>query len=351
MRALLAVPVAGAVLAGLLMPTAAQALIPPDTRCRSGQVALTFDDGPHAQHTRRLLKVLRQQRAQVTFYVQGQNAARYPDLLRTMVRDGHAVENHSWNHPKLTGLSDAGVRSQLTRTSQAIRKATGQSPRFFRPPYGATDGRIVAIGRNAKLEQQLWTVDSRDWTGVSSATIASNALKGIEKHRRNVVLLHDGVVNSPRTIDAVPSIVASLRKRGFCLVPQQDMMARQAVRIQPRRVTEPKTHSVVTKFVVRLDSPAQRRGRVLVTAANGTAKAGKHYRRPPIWVRVKRGQTKATVSVRIYRVADENAPRTFSLKLSRPQELKVAKRHRTTKFTIRDNGVVPPMQDPPVTGE
>lgn len=348
MRLLPAVSVTGALLAGLFLPTSAQALIPPDVRCSAGRVALTFDDGPHPQHTARLLKVLRLHRAQATFYVQGQHADRRPELLRTMVRDGHAVENHSWNHPTLTGMSSGAVRGQLADTTRAIRKATGQTPHYFRPPYGATDGRIEAIGRDLGLRQQLWTVDTRDWAGLSGTAIADRALAGVRKHQRNVILLHDGVVNSPRTVDAVPAIVKGLRKRGYCLVPQQSMMARQKVRIQARKVTEPRQGSIVKTFVLRLDTPAQRRGRVLVTAVDRSAKAGRHYRRSPVWVRFKRGHTKARVKVRILQVPDENVNRTFVLRLRRPHELRITKRSRVRKVVIRDNGVVRP---PPVVTE
>jgi len=324
----------------LSAPAGAEALIPPDTSCRSGTVALTFDDGPHAQNTPRLLEVLRRHRAQVTFYVQGHNAARYPGLLRTMIKDGHAVENHSWDHPRLTSLSDAAVRSQLARTTAAIREATGRTPRFFRPPYGATDGRIRSIARKQGLAQRLWTIDSADWTGISAREITRNSLTGLRKHRRNVILLHDAVVNSPRTIDAVPAIVKGLRKRGYCLVPQQSMMARQKVWGKPRRVPQPSAGSSVEKLVLRLDSPAQRGGRVLVTAVDGSARAGTHYRRSPIWVRFKRGDTEAVVRVRILRVADDHADRRFFLRLSRPDGLRIREGHRRFAVTITGRGPV-----------
>lgn len=346
MRTRIVFVLAGAMLGALLLPAPAHALIPPDTKCRAGKVAMTFDDGPHRVNTARLLKVLRKQRAQSTFYVQGQHAKRYPSLLRQMVRDGHAVENHSWNHPDLTTLSGAQVRHQLSSTTKSIHQATGRTPKFFRPPYGATDGRIVAIARDLGLRQQLWTIDTRDWAGSSGATIAHRALTGLRKNRTNVILLHDGIGNSPRTIDAVPRIVEQARKRGYCFAPQQAMMARQKPRIQSRKITEPKTASVVRTFTVKLDSPAQRRGRVLVTTVDGSARAGTHYRKRRVWVTFRRGQKTTKVKVRILRAADDHADRAFQMMLSRPRGLKVTTKNRATRFVIRDNGVVTPKPPP-----
>jgi len=85
-------------------------------------VALTFDDGPHPTHTPRLLNILRSHNVKATFYVTGQNAARYPSLIQRIVSEGHEIGNHTWSHPNLTKLSDSAVKSQLDRSNTAIKK-------------------------------------------------------------------------------------------------------------------------------------------------------------------------------------------------------------------------------------
>jgi peptidoglycan/xylan/chitin deacetylase (PgdA/CDA1 family) len=133
LRRLLPVIVAALVLSSV---APADALIRPDTACRSGRVSLTFDDGPEPVTTPRLLSILARHRTQATFFVQGRNVRRHPEIVRRMVRDGHAVEDHSWDHPQLTARSDHSVRRQLRLTKREIRAAGGRSPSFYRPPYG-----------------------------------------------------------------------------------------------------------------------------------------------------------------------------------------------------------------------
>lgn len=62
-------------------------------------VMLTFDDGPHAMLTPKLLDILKQKKAKATFFVMGVKAALHPDILKRMVDEGHEVANHTWNHP------------------------------------------------------------------------------------------------------------------------------------------------------------------------------------------------------------------------------------------------------------
>src|SRR3954465_14160591 len=123
----------------------AEALIRPDVHCPKGHVAMTFDDGPSKVITPKLLKVLRKKHAQVTFFVQGHNVKRYPEIVRAAVLDGHAVEDHSWDPPDLTRRSTHSVKRQLGLTKQAIQHATGPTPKLSRPPYGATSKRVRKI--------------------------------------------------------------------------------------------------------------------------------------------------------------------------------------------------------------
>lgn len=206
-----------------------------DRSCRRGKVALTFDDGPNPTYTPRLLLLLRRHHARATFFVTGLNASRHPEIPRAMHRDGHAVENHSWDHPELTELSARAVRRQLTRTSAVIRRTTGRAPEYFRPPYGATDRAVREIGRRLHLRQELWTVDTRDWSGLRAATIRTKAMRGLRPHGTNVVLMHDAVTNSPRTLQAVPQIIRAIRAHGYCIVPLEDVTRSRHATTPPSR--------------------------------------------------------------------------------------------------------------------
>ena len=98
---------------------------------------MTFDDGPHASNTPRLLDILRQRNIKATFYVIGKNVDNYPHLTRRIVAEGHEIGNHTYTHRNLKKLSDAQVLSEMARARISIVNATGVQPRTMRPPYGA----------------------------------------------------------------------------------------------------------------------------------------------------------------------------------------------------------------------
>src|SRR5881398_493977 len=91
-------------------------------------IAMTFDDGPSAKLTPKLLDLLAAHHIKATFFLIGENAAEYPEIVAREAREGHEVANHSWSHPNLGKMSDDGVRGLLRRTDDAIKNAIGQSP-------------------------------------------------------------------------------------------------------------------------------------------------------------------------------------------------------------------------------
>src|SRR5947199_2655030 len=100
-------------------------------------IAMTFDDGPSAKLTPKLLDLLAAHHIKATFLLIGENTAEYPDIVAREVQEGHEVANHSWSHPNLGKMSDDGVRGQLRKTDAAIQSAAGIRPTLMRPPYGS----------------------------------------------------------------------------------------------------------------------------------------------------------------------------------------------------------------------
>ena len=99
-------------------------------------VSLTFDDGPNAQATPAILDVLRQEGVLATFFVLGRHAERWPALVRRVADEGHQLGNHGYWHRKLHRRTPAYVRDDLQRGTDAIERAAGVRPRFFRAPHG-----------------------------------------------------------------------------------------------------------------------------------------------------------------------------------------------------------------------
>ena len=174
-------------------------------------VSITFDDGPHPTNTPILLDILKARRIRATFYVVGRNVAAYPDLVKRMVDEGHELGNHTWSHPRLTGLGEAGVLQQLDRTSEAIYKAVKKVPVTIRPPYGLlrpSQARMIHAKRT--MVSTLWNVDPRDWQRPGSNVVANRIISA--STNGSIILAHD--IHRP-TIRAMPSALDGLSGRGF----------------------------------------------------------------------------------------------------------------------------------------
>lgn len=184
------------------------------------QVALTYDDGPFPL-TPAFLDTLRRLRAPATFFVLGALASRDPALLRRMVREGHAIGNHTWNHASAA----AGDLGPIMATGAAVRGAVGFAPCLFRPPGGARsallDRRIASLG----MLDVLWNVDTMDYRLPGAAAIAARAGAA---PAGSIVLMHDGGGPRAGTLAALPRIVARLRSRGLELVTVPELLGLRA---------------------------------------------------------------------------------------------------------------------------
>ena len=197
---------------------AARPALPPSQRridCAKVKcVALTFDDGP-SLHTPKLLDTLRRSDTRVTFFVLGQNVERHGATVRRMVHEGHEVGNHSWDHPIMPSLSPRAMRRQIQLTQQAVRQASGVTPKVFRPPYGATDERVA---RAAGMPQITWSVDCMDWHRTKARKGIATGMK--EARPGGIILLHD---THGSTVRAVPKMLSTLKGRGFTLVTVSEL--------------------------------------------------------------------------------------------------------------------------------
>ncbi|MFN3950648.1 polysaccharide deacetylase family protein [Microbacterium sp.] len=172
-------------------------------------MALTYDDGP-SDLTPGILDDLASRRAAATFFTMGEKSARYGDLLRRMVAEGHLVENHSWNHPHLPDIPLDEALRQIRDTTGAIEERTGERVTMFRPPYGEYTPEIVS---GSGLPAILWDVDTFDWQGIDDDVLISRAVE--QARPGSIVLQHDIQANTARTAEEVYD---GLLDRGFSLV-------------------------------------------------------------------------------------------------------------------------------------
>jgi peptidoglycan/xylan/chitin deacetylase (PgdA/CDA1 family) len=189
-------------------------------------IALTFDDGPNATLTPKLLDLLAARHLKATFFVVGQNAAEFPDILKRAVREGHEIANHSWSHPNLAKMSDEAVRRELQKTDDAIVAATGKRPTLLRPPYGSITARQKKwIHDEFGYRIIIWDVDPLDWKRPGPTVVTARILK--ETTAGSIVLSHD---IHPPTIEAMPATFDQLIKKGFKSVTVTELLAMETPR-------------------------------------------------------------------------------------------------------------------------
>lgn len=185
-------------------------------------VALTFDDGPKPGVTDMLLNVLKQQGVPGTFFVIGRHATEYPALTRKIAEAGMQIEDHTYTHPNLTLLPPAAVERELLRTVASVRAATGRRMRYFRPPGGNISAEVTRIAAEWGLTPVMWTVDGEALENGTSGALVKYVLD--HTHGGAIILLHNGRMT---TVDALPKIIAGLRKRGFGFVTIDQLAQRR----------------------------------------------------------------------------------------------------------------------------
>ncbi|MEV0609773.1 polysaccharide deacetylase family protein [Polymorphospora rubra] len=184
-------------------------------------VALTFDDGPHPVWTPQVLDQLRAAQVKATFCVVGSQVRRHPALVARIVREGHTLCNHTWNHElDLGGRPPAEIRANLERTNREIQRAVpGSRIPFFRHPGGRWTETAISVAEELGMTSIDWDVDPRDWEKKAKATeIADRVLTKVRPG--SIVLLHDGGGDRAATLDACDRLIDNLRNR-YGIVPLQ----------------------------------------------------------------------------------------------------------------------------------
>ncbi|MBX6395728.1 MAG: polysaccharide deacetylase family protein [Alicyclobacillaceae bacterium] len=186
-------------------------------------VALSFDDGPDNLYTPRILDVLRRERVHATFFVVGTRVEQYPQVVRRMVREGHAVGSHTWDHANLTKLPPEQIRSEMIRTDRAVQRVAGVHPALARPPYGAVNDQVIQTLYRMGYRIVDWSVDSLDWKELTADQVAGNVLSHVSPGA--IILQHAAGGKGEDlsgTVNALPRIIRTLRSEGyrFATIPE-----------------------------------------------------------------------------------------------------------------------------------
>lgn len=163
------------------------------------RIALTFDDGPHPEYTPRLLDKLDELGLRATFFVIGQKAEQYPQIIHRMADTGHEVANHTWSHSEPGQTSAVTFLDEIQRTDELLRGLTGQISLTVRPPKGELNWtKLNGLWRDQKTVA-LWNVDPKDFR-MNRPEEMEAWCQTYRPHDGDIVLMHD---NHPYALRAI----------------------------------------------------------------------------------------------------------------------------------------------------
>lgn len=172
-------------------------------------VFLTFDDGPHACNTEKILNILATEQIRATFFITGALASRYPGLVRKAMAHGHQVASHGWFHNRASNADFLGVRRDFLRTEHLIEEICGIHTRTFRPPYGEVTVSLLLWAFLRRMQIVLWSLDSQDDSSKSPQVILSNCKR---VQGGDIMLFHD---DNDALVNTLPAVIGHIRTRGF----------------------------------------------------------------------------------------------------------------------------------------
>lgn len=183
----------------------------------NNKIALTFDDCNNRVNMEEILDILSEENVKATFFITGDTIERYPDMLYKIIDSGNSIGNHSYNHSDFTVMTSEEIKEEVEKTEEAIKELTGKSTKpMFRPPYGRFNDEVInTLGNLGFTKFVYWSIDTRDWSGISADDITSEVLSNAKPGA--IVLMHAsyGAKNTPA---ALPEIIKGLKEKGYKFV-------------------------------------------------------------------------------------------------------------------------------------
>jgi peptidoglycan/xylan/chitin deacetylase (PgdA/CDA1 family) len=177
---------------------------------RQPAIYLSFDDGPHPEHTPRVLDVLKQNGVKASFFLIGNMVQRHPDVVQRIVAEGHSIGNHSMTHPRMPELSARDQLADIAAADETIRPFNGRPRQFFRPPNGRATVTTILSSLLCRRPLVLWNVDSKDYTLDGEQVVAR--LQQMSLRGGDILLFHDDGGTAAR---ALAELLPHWRRAGY----------------------------------------------------------------------------------------------------------------------------------------
>ncbi|MGI6551061.1 MAG: polysaccharide deacetylase family protein [Syntrophomonadales bacterium] len=192
-------------------------------------VCLTFDDGPDAEITPRVLDTLRDYNVKASFFFKGNRVKKYRSVVKRAFNDGHLVLSHAYSHQELDKMSPHDIDLEIIAAQESIAKVTGREPAIIRPPFGAVNDDVINEFAKYGNRLVLWSIDTLDWSHKDRNHIARNVLDNVRNG--DIILMHSDE-DKGETAAALPIIIEGLQERGYQIVTLDKMLGVEAYQKQ-----------------------------------------------------------------------------------------------------------------------
>ena len=190
-------------------------------------VALTYDDGP-GQYTEKLLQCLQENNAKATFFMLGENAEKYPDIVKELKDAGMELGNHTYDHQILTSLSQDQISSEISKANEAIQNGAGVPADTLRPPGGSCNETVQQL---ANMPIIKWSLDTKDWKTKSADKTYQKVMDNVQDG--SVVLMHD---IHEWSVEASLRMIPELVEKGYKLVTVQELAEAKGITLENGKV-------------------------------------------------------------------------------------------------------------------
>lgn len=185
------------------------------------KLALTFDDGPDPENTPKILDFLAEYNIPATFFVVGENAEIYPELIQRELAEGHEVGNHTFTHADLSKLNYRQQCDEVIFAENVLFEQNEHRTSLLRPPGGLYNRNTFRMAQRFDYTVILWSLDTRDWAHTPSDQIAEKVLTEVKDG--DVILFHDYISGESPTLDALEKTVPELLSRGYEFVTVSEL--------------------------------------------------------------------------------------------------------------------------------
>ncbi len=175
----------------------------------NGLLAITFDDGVDETNTPKVLDVLAQHNAKATFFLIGENAKRYPHIVKRIIDEGHEIGNHSMYHSNTFPIqSKKDIYTEIVQCNEVLEKIIGSKIKYFRPPFGVTNPNIAEALKLTGLQSVGWNVRSFDTMGHRAQRVVRRITRNIRQG--DIILMHDNRDGANIILESVLNILYEL---------------------------------------------------------------------------------------------------------------------------------------------